>query len=249
MYKNKKIGVVVPCYNEEQFITRVVRGIPEYVDRIYIIDDFSTDSTAEFALKAAEAEPRWISVIKHEHNYGVGKTIVSGYKRCLEDNMDIAVVMAGDNQMDPTQLPNLLNSVVEGMADYIVGDRISNSHYMKGMSYWRRLGNWLLKWLTRIAALNFSIRDPQNGYSAITREFLARLDLDNIYPRYGYCNDILVKLSAIRARIKYVPIPAVYGNETSKIRYHSYIVSLSTLLLKNFFWRIKNKFSLRSNNL
>jgi glycosyltransferase involved in cell wall biosynthesis len=242
MYKNKKIGVVVPCYNEAKFITTVIRGIPEYIDYIYVIDDFSTDGTYEVALKVAEIEPRRISIIKHEQNCGVGKAIVTGYKRCLEDSIDIAVVMAGDNQMDPAQLSNLLNPIIESTTDYAVGDRISKFNHMKGMSQWRRLGNWILKWLTRIAALNFHICDPQNGYTAITRETLLKLDLDHIYPYYGYCNDILVKLSAKRVKIKHVQMPAVYGVEKSKIKYLSYIFRLSTLLLRNFLWRIKFQF-------
>jgi hypothetical protein len=169
---------------------------------------------------------------------GVGKAIVTGYKHCLKDNIDVAVVMAGDNQMDPAQLTNLLDPLIAGEAEYTVGDRISNLSHMKGMSYWRRLGNWILRWLTRIAAWNFSISDPQNGFTAVTSQVLLRLDLDKIYPRYGYCNDILVKLSAARARIKQIPMPAVYGSEKSKIRYWHYIPSVSWLLLKDFIWRI-----------
>ena len=249
MYKNKKIGVVVPSYNEEKFIAAVIRGIPEYIDRVYVIDDFSVDNTNRIAGKVAEVDPRRIRIIRHEQNYGVGKAITTGYKHCLEDSIDIAVVMAGDNQMDPAQLPNLLYPVLEGTADYAVGDRISNFHHMKGMSQWRRLGNLFLKWLTRVAALNASICDPQNGYTAITREVLLRLDLDHIYPRYGYCNDILVKLSANRAKIKHVQMPAVYGVEKSKIRYCSYITSLTMLLFKNFLWRVKYKLLRRYNKL
>jgi glycosyltransferase involved in cell wall biosynthesis len=247
MYRNKKIGVIVPSYNEERFIAEVIRGIPDYVDRIYVVDDFSTDGTNEIAVKEAGADSERISVIRHEKNFGVGKSIVTGYKQCLKDSMDVAVVMAGDNQMDPVQLPKLLNPILVSEADYAVGDRISNSNHMKGMSYWRRFGNWLLKWLTRVAAWNLSICDPQNGYTAITSEVLRQLDLDKIYPGYGYCNDILVKLSANQAKITYIQMPAVYGVETSKIRYHTYIFSLSRLLLKGFFFRMKCQFRGKRN--
>jgi len=239
MYKDKKIGIVIPSFNEERFIATVIKGIPDYIDRIYIVDDFSQDNTYDIALKIAESNPERIIVLRHEQNYGVGKAIVTGYKHCLKDNMDIAVVMAGDNQMDPAQLPKLLNPLYRDMVDYVAGDRTSKFGNMKNMSKWRGFGNWLLKWLTRIAAWNYSIRDPQNGYTAITREALLQLDLDRIYPRYGYCNDILVKLSVNRARIKYVQMPAVYGVEKSKINYLSYIPSLSVLLFKDFIWRIK----------
>jgi glycosyltransferase involved in cell wall biosynthesis len=238
MYKNKKIGVVVPAYNEEKFITTVIGRVPEYIDRIYVIDDASMDSTGEVASKLAASSQERVRVIRHEQNGGVGKAITTGYKNCLEDNIDIAVVMAGDNQMDPAQLPRLLGPILEGKADYTLGNRLSNLKHMKGMSYWRRLGNWVLRWLTRIAAWNFSISDPQNGFTAVTRQALLRLNLDDIYPRYGYCNDLLVKLSSARARMKQVPMPAIYGEEKSKIKYWYYVPTVSWLLLRNFLWRI-----------
>jgi glycosyltransferase involved in cell wall biosynthesis len=243
MYKNKKIGVVIPAYNEEMFIATVVGRIPEYIDRIYVIDDASTDRTGYVVSKLAISSPRRIRIIRHEQNGGVGKAIMTGYKGCLIDDMDIAVVMAGDNQMNPEQLPRLLDPIAENEADYTAGNRISNLQHMKSMSYWRRLGNLILTWLTRIAAWNFNIWDPQNGYTAVNQRALARLDLDNIYPRYGYCNDILIKLSAIKARIKYIPMPAVYGSEKSKIRYSHYIPTISWLLLKGFFWTTKIRLS------
>ena len=238
MYKNKSVGVVVPAYNEEKLISSVLNGIPDYVDSIFIIDDASKDKTVEVALSLAESKNR-TEVVRQKRNGGVGKAIVSGYACCLVNNIDIAVVMAGDNQMDPMQLPRLLDPIVEGKADYAVGDRLSNLKHMKGMSYWRRFGNWLLKWLTRIAAGNMKINDPQNGYTAITRQALKQLNLDSIYHRYGYCNDILVKLSVAKARIIHIPMPAVYNSEKSKIRYWRYIPRVSWLLLINFIWRIK----------
>lgn len=141
--------------------------------------------------------------------------------------------------MDPAQMPKLLDTLVEGNADYVLGDRTSKLQHMKGMSLWRRSGNWILRWLTRIASGNFNISDPQNGYTAVTREALSKLNLDNIYPQYGYCNDMLVKLSTIKARISQVSMPAVYGAEKSKIRYWKYIPSVSALLLKNYIWRLR----------
>jgi glycosyltransferase involved in cell wall biosynthesis len=238
MYKNKKIGVVVPAYNEENFIGIVIEKIPAYIDLICVVDDFSTDRTNEVANKAAEIDPTKIKIIKHEKNSGVGKAIITGYKLCIGNDVDIAVVMAGDNQMDPIQLPKLLDPIVNDKADYTIGDRLTNLAHQKGMSLWRRMGNWILKWLTRIVAWNNNITDPQNGFTAITRKALLNLDLNNVYPRYGYCNDILVSLSLAKTRILQVPMPAVYGFEKSKIKYWHYIPTLSWLLLRKFLWRI-----------
>jgi glycosyltransferase involved in cell wall biosynthesis len=242
MYKQKTIGVIIPAYNEEKFIGEVICHIPEFIDHIYVIDDASQDKTGEIASGLAATMRGRIRVFRHVKNGGVGKAIVTGYRGCLADGTDISVVIAGDNQMDPVQLPRLLDPIVEDKADYTVGDRISKLQHMKGMSYWRRTGNWMLRWLTRIAAGNLNICDPQNGYTAISREALAALDLDGIYPRYGYCNDLLVKLSVAGARISPVDMPAVYGSEKSKIRYWHYIPTVSTLLLKDFIWRWQVKF-------
>jgi glycosyltransferase involved in cell wall biosynthesis len=239
MYKGKKIAIVIPAYNEEKHIALVISKIPEYIDRIYVVDDGSTDNTGEIVSEMIKQGQGLTSILKHPQNSGVGKAIVTGYKSCLANGIDISVVMAGDNQMDPMQLPRLLDPIITDEAEYTIGNRMSSVKDMKGMSYWRRFGNLILTWLTRIAALNFSISDPQNGYTAAKRQALASLDLDNIYPRYGYCNDILAKLSAAKIKIKCVAMPSVYGDEKSKIKYWNYIPSVSWLLLKDFFWRIK----------
>jgi glycosyltransferase involved in cell wall biosynthesis len=239
MYKNKKIGVVVPALNEERFIATVIQGIPEYVDCIYVIDDGSTDDTFKIASVLASGNPSRIKVIKNERNLGVGRSVTTGYQHCLSDDVDIAVVMAGDNQMDATRLPLLLDPIVEEKADYSAGDRLSHKKHVRGMSAWRYVGNMILTWLTRIAAWNFSICDPQNGYNAISSKMLTLINLDSIYPRYGYLNNMLVKLTINRARIIYIPMPSNYGNEKSKIKYWHYIPTVSWLLLKDFIWRIK----------
>jgi hypothetical protein len=82
--------------------------------------------------------------------------------------MDIAAVMAGDNQMDPTYLPTLLDPIVDGRADYTKGNRLINEAYRKGMPPWRSFGNSLLTFLTKIASGYWQMMDPQNGYTAIS---------------------------------------------------------------------------------
>jgi glycosyltransferase involved in cell wall biosynthesis len=237
MYKNKKISVVIPAYNEENLIDYTLRSLPEYLDKIYVIDDSSQDNTfkliSELASKRSEIIP-----IKHVVNRGVGASIVTGYKRSLEDGNDIAVVMGGDNQMDPKYIPSLIEPIIEEKADYTKGNRLQKAGYAKGMSSWRFMGNSILSFLTKISSGYWNIYDPQNGYTAISRKSLETIDLDSIYERYGYCNDMLVKLNVGGFRVLDVPIPAKYENEKSKIVYHKYIFSVSFLLLRNFLWRI-----------
>lgn len=241
MYKGKTISVVVPAYNEEKFIESVINNMPDFIDKIYVVNDASRDNTQEIASKATRQDGRLL-IITHEENKGVGAAIVTGYKKCLEEGIDIAVVLAADNQMDPAELPKLLTPIVEGNADYTKGNRMSTREHLQGMTHWRRFGNWLLRWLTRIASGNYKIMDPQNGYTAISKEALRQIDLDGIYPWYGYCNDILVKLSVADIQVCETPIPARYGDEKSEIRYREYIPRVSMLLLRDFLWRLRMKY-------
>ncbi|CAJ37092.1 glycosyltransferase family 2 protein [Methanocella arvoryzae] len=237
-----RIGVVVPAYNEEVLLGETVRGMPSYVSRIYVIDDCSTDRTPEVLRKLADEDPRVVG-LRHEVNKGVGATIIDGYKLALQDRMDYVAVMAGDNQMDPEELPRLLLPVMEGKADYAKGNRLLGRQMRKGMSSWRFLGNSMLTMLNKIASGYWHISDPQNGYTVISREALETLDLDSIYTYYGYCNDLLVKLNAAGFRTIDVPIPARYGREKSKIRYGRFIFKVAPMLFRGFLWRLRVKYT------
>ncbi|MGI5970628.1 MAG: glycosyltransferase family 2 protein [Oscillospiraceae bacterium] len=236
MYRGKTIGIVIPAYNEELLISEVIQTMPDFVDRVYVIDDCSADQTYD---KAASflSDPR-LKIKRHSKNQGVGAAIASGYRLALEDGMDIIAVMAGDNQMDPSQLTKLLDPIIGGTADYCKGDRMSRPELRTGMSRWRRFGNSILTRLTRISSGYRNVQDTQNGYTAISRDTLSRLEPDKIYPGYGYCNDLLTRLHVLGAIVKDVQIPARYGSENSKIRYCSFIRRVSLLIIKSFCWRI-----------
>ncbi|MHC1625141.1 MAG: glycosyltransferase family 2 protein, partial [Methermicoccaceae archaeon] len=240
MYRDNKIAVVVPAYNEEELIGDTLDSIPDYVDRVYVVDDCSKDRTPDI-IKEYTKNPKFVH-IRHERNKGVGAAIVSGYKRALEDGIDIIAVMAGDNQMDPEHLPSILDPIVEGKADYTKGNRLFSRDYRKGMSKWRFLGNSILTFLTKIASGYWQLMDPQNGYTAISREALEAVNPDSIYPWYGYCNDLLVRLNIYNFRVVDVIIPAKYGREKSKIKYSKYMPKVSWMLLKDFIWRLKMKY-------
>jgi glycosyltransferase involved in cell wall biosynthesis len=240
-YKGKKIAVVVPAHNEELLIGDTLSGIPDFAARVYVVNDCSTDRTQEVVDYYASHDDSIIPIY-HEVNQGVGASIVTGYRKALEDGMDIIAVMAGDNQMDPAFLPELLDPIVAGKCDYTMGNRLVSPVYRKGMSTWRFFGNSILTLLTKIASGYWQMVDPQNGYTAITKRALERISLDDVYPRYGYCNDLLVKLNVIGFWVINVPHPARYGREKSGIKYSSYIMKLSWLLFRDFLWRLKMKY-------
>lgn len=242
MYRDKKISVVVPAFNEEMLIKEAIASIPGFVDKIYVVDDCSTDRTKEI-IEAFGKENQRIICINHEKNKGVGAAIVSGYKKSLEENMDIVAVMAGDNQMDPAFLKSFLDPIVDERADYTKGNRLFSSGSRKGMSKWRFFGNSMLTFMTKISSGYWQMVDPQNGYTAISKHALEQLDLDSLYPRYGYCNNMLCRLNVQGLRVLDIPHPARYGQEKSKIRYGNYIVNVSNLLLSDFLWRLKVKYT------
>jgi glycosyltransferase involved in cell wall biosynthesis len=241
VYKDHTVSVVVPAYNEELLIRDTLTSIPSFVDRIYAVNDASTDKTQQIIDECTLNDSRIIN-IRHEQNRGVGAAIVSGYKQALADRMQVTVVMAGDNQMDPEVMPLLIEPVIQNRADYTKGNRLLSPEYRKGMSRWRFVGNSILTLLTKFSSGYWKLMDPQNGYTAISRRALERLSLDRIYSRYGYCNNLLVKLNIFGFRVMDVEMPARYGRETSKISYGSYIVNVSWLLFCDFFYRLRQKY-------
>ena len=241
LYRDHRVAVVVPAYNEELLIGETLTGVPDYVANVYVVNDCSSDRTRQIVDYYASKDSSIIP-IHHDTNKGVGAAIISGYKKALEDEMQIVAVMAGDNQMDPVFLPHLLDPIINGRCDYTMGNRLINPLYRKSMSSWRFSGNVILTLLTKIASGYWQMVDPQNGYTAISGRALERVDLDNVYPRYGYCNDLLVSLNILGFRVMNVPHPARYGLEKSKIRYHTYIIRLSRLLLKDFLRRLEMKY-------
>lgn len=241
MYRDKTISVVVPAYNEELLIIDTLSTIPDFVDKIYVVNDCSKDKTQEKIDAYLPQDSRIVS-LPHEVNKGVGAAIVTGYKQSRADKIDIATVMAGDNQMDPSFLPKLLDPIIDGKVDYTVGNRLTNIAYRHGMSKWRFFGNSILSLLTKIASGYWQMSDPQNGYTAISLRALETISLDSIYPRYGYCNDLLARLNTYGFRMRNVPHPARYGREKSGIRYGVYIRKVSWLLVRDFCWRMKMKY-------
>lgn len=241
MYKGKKIGVVVPAYNERELISGVINTIPSFVDRIYAVNDASSDDTLEI-LNNLAASNKKLFVINHLVNGGVGKAILSGHKAALKEGIDVIAVMAGDGQMEPEVLPNILDPVVDGIADYAKGNRLASLQDRKQMSAWRTFGNFLLTYLNKIASGYWHIVDPQNGYTAISSKMLTQLNLDKIETGFPFENDILVKLNVLGARVVDVPHKAKYGKEQSKIKYKKFIINTSWVLLKDFFWRINAKY-------
>jgi glycosyltransferase involved in cell wall biosynthesis len=245
MYRKKTIAVVVPAYNEEELIGKVLKTIPAFVDHIVVVDDASRDRTGE-VVKAHQKEDPRIIYIPHKKNEGVGGAITTGYKWARDKEIDISVVMAGDAQMDPEDLPKLLDPVVEGEVDYSKGNRLFTGRAWRVIPKARYLGNAILSFLTKIASGYWHVADSQSGYGAVSLEVLKTIDLDSIYKRYGMPNDFLVRLNVYHFRVRDVSVNPVYGiGERSGIKIYKVVFTLSFLLLKLFLWRLKEKYVIR----
>ena len=243
MLEGKSVAVVVPAYDEEKLIGTTLSGIPDFVDRIFVVDDASRDRTAAAAREAGDAR---VDVLTHERNSGVGAAIVTGYKRALAERIDVTAVMAGDNQMDPADLEAIAGPVARGEVDYAKANRLFTGRAWELIPRNRYLGNAVLSLLTKIASGYWHVADSQSGYTAVGKSTLELLDLDRIYPRYGFPNDMLVHLNVINARVRDVPSRPVYGvGEKSGIRLSRVIPSISWLLTKAFFWRMREKYVIR----
>jgi glycosyltransferase involved in cell wall biosynthesis len=243
MLDGKRVAVVVPAHDEEELIGGTIAGIPEFVDRVYVVDDHSGDATVSRAQSAGDER---VEVISHPQNEGVGAAIVTGYRRALAEGMDVTCVMAADGQMDPADLERIVTPVARGEVDYAKANRLFTGQAWQLMPRHRYLGNAVLSMLTKIASGYWHVADSQSGYTAISREMLEQLDLDRIYRRYGFPNDMLVHLNVWNGRVRDIPSRPIYGvGERSEIRLRRVVPSIGWLLLKGFLWRLREKYVIR----
>ena len=251
MYRGHTTAVVIPAYNEKGFVGDTIASVPGFVDRVYAVDDGSTDGTwteiraAADTIAAADGttpDDARVVAIQHERNRGVGGAIKTGYQHARADRIDLTAVMGGDGQMEPEMLGDLFDPIVDGDADYTKGNRFLDRSGRGSMPAHRFVGNAVLGALTKIASGYWACGDPQSGYTAISLRALETARIDEMYEFYGYCNDLLVKLNVARLRVVDVPRPIIYGDEESHIRYRSYVPRVSVMLLRNFLGRLKTNY-------
>ncbi|MDT5269441.1 MAG: hypothetical protein QOH49_1627 [Acidobacteriota bacterium] len=214
MYKNRRIAVVIPAYNEERHVGDVLRSMPDYVDHIIAVDDCSADETAAIIRACVDAR---VVPLSTPSNSGVGGATLTGYVKALELGCEVIVKMDGDGQMSPEHLPLLLDALVEQGYDYAKGNRFMAGASLALMPRHRLFGNVVLTFANKVASGYWHIFDPQNGYTAIRADVLRRLDFGSINRRYFFENDMLIGLNLSNARVRDVAIPARYGDEHSDL--------------------------------
>ena len=245
MYKEKKIAVVIPAYNEESQIGSVIETLPANIDKIIIVDDSSSDRTNQI-VNDYQKENEKILLIVHKVNLGVGAAIASGYKWARDNDIDVAVVMAGDGQMDPNDFSAVIEPVVNDEVDYSKGNRLFTGEAYQKVPKIRYFGNSVLSLLTKIASGYWHIADSQTGYTAINKKALHTINWDKLYKRYGQPNDLLVKLNVYNFHVRDVEIKPIYNiGEKSGIKIQKVVFTISWLLIRLFLWRLKEKYVIR----
>jgi glycosyltransferase involved in cell wall biosynthesis len=248
MYKNNKISLIIPAYNEERLIVPTLESVPELIDKVYVVDDCSTDTMPEKVNDFRQKDNR-IELIQHEKNMGVGQAIINGYKQSLAEGYDIAVVIGGDNQMLLSEVTNLLDPIINNEADYTKGNRfLIEGNVFENMPKIRQFGNAVISLLTKIASGLFKIYDVVDGYTAINKKAIMTINWEKAWKGYGYPMDFLIRLNAYNLRVKDVPRTEVYlkGERQSQIKGLSYALKVSPMLLRGFFWRLLKKYLYRN---
>jgi len=210
-----------------------------------IVNDCSPDRTAEVVEEYAKKESR-VVLVNLEVNEGVGGAIAAGYKWARDNDVDMAVVMAGDGQMDPKDMPALLAPVIHDGVNYSKANRLATYDYRQKVPFVRFFGNSVLSLMTKIASGYWHVADSQTGYTIADKKVLHTIDWDSMYKRYGQPNDLLIKLNVENFRVRDVPTEPVYDvGEKSGIKVSRVIFTISNILLKGFFWRMKEKYIIR----
>jgi glycosyltransferase involved in cell wall biosynthesis len=233
VYRDHSVAVAVPAHNEERLVAGTLAAIPAFVDVVVAVDDASDDATASEIARAAALDAR-VRLIAHAENLGVGASVVAAFRAAMRLGADVVAVMDGDGQMDPLDLPAMLDPVCENRADLVKGYRFEGLGARGPMPVTRVVGNRVFSAATRLAAGYPGPLDAQCGYVAVATQGLARLPLESLYPRYGFPNDLVLRSLEAGLRVESVPVRALYGSEVSGIRPHVAIPRIVGLLARGW---------------
>ncbi|HET7436493.1 MAG TPA: glycosyltransferase family 2 protein [Thermoanaerobaculia bacterium] len=236
------IAAVVPAYNVASVLGDVLRQMPVLFTSIIIVDDASLDDTAAVAERYARIDPR-ILVVHHEKNRGVGGAMVTGFRKALESGADIVVKIDGDGQMPLWLVPELVQPLIDGTADYTKGNRFRDFQAIRKMPPLRRVGNVALSFLSKAATGYWNVFDPTNGFLAIRADVLSQIPLHKVDETYFFETSMLAHLYILGAVVKEIPMPARYAGEPSSLSIPRVLrqfplrllaVLLRRIVLKNF---------------
>lgn len=190
----------IPCYNEALSVGSVVLKARRYVDEVLVIDDGSTDDTRAIAQEAGAV------VITHQKNAGKGAAVKTALEYARVRGFEYLVLLDGDGQHDPDEIPRLLTPVKEGNADLVIGSRFLDDT-KSTIPFYRRIGQRVLTTMTNMDS-HAKTTDSQSGFRVLGRSAMQRFTLDS--EGYSVESDMISTLSENGARIHEVPISVNY---------------------------------------
>ena len=242
-----RIAVVIPCYRVTSHILGVIASIGPEVWRIYVIDDKCPDKAGNFV--AANNRDLRVVILRHEINQGVGGAVMTGYRAAIADGAEIIVKVDGDGQMDASLIPNFIEPILAGEADYTKGNRFFDLEEIRAMPKVRLFGNAVLSFMTKFSSGYWDLFDPTNGYTAIHADVARHLPFRKISSRYFFETDILFRLNILRAVVVDIPIDAKYGDEVSNLSISKIMGEFLIKHVRNFMKRIFYNYYLRDLSL
>ncbi len=248
MHRDRKIGLVIPAYNEERLIRPTLSHVPPLVDAVFVVDDASQDRTPA-VVEEMRANDARIHLLRHERNSGPGAAIITGYRRAAEERCDVVLVVGGDHQMSLDCATRFLDPIIDGEVDYTKGNRFaSGCGAFDRMPKLRLFANMLISALTKISSGYYKVVDVVDGYTAISRRAIEAIDWEKAWKGYGYPMDFLIQLNVRGFKVRDVPRDAIYlpGERQSQIKGMRYALKVSPMLVRGFFWRIVQRYLFRS---
>jgi len=242
----KKIAIFVIAYNASSKIKETMSRIPKEIykqaSEIFIIDDCSSDTTYEEALKFKNSMKKFnINVLRNARNKGYGGNQKVGYNYAINKNYDIVVMLHADGQYAPEVMASLLNPLIENKADMVFGSRMAkNQTPLKGgMPFYKYIGNIILTFIENIFS-GMKLSEFHSGYRAFSCHALKQLPFYLNSNSWHFDTEILLQFHAARMRLREVPIPTFYVDEICYVNGISYGINciLSVLLYRLSKWRL-----------
>ena len=226
MFKDRKVIVVMPARNAARTLERTFTGIPrDVVDEIILVDDASTDATVELARSLN------VHLIWHPHNVGYGGNQKTCYLEALQRDADVVVMLHPDGQYEPTLIPMMVEPIVRGEADLVLGSRLLDpgAAIAGGMPRWKYVANRSLT-MVENAVLGTDLSEFHTGYRAYSREVLMSIPFLRNAIGFSFDSEVLVQAVHFGFRIGEVPARTIYDDDASSIRLGPSIVyGLKTL--------------------
>lgn len=234
------IVVIIPVFNEEKHIKKVINSVSLYCDKMIVVNDCSTDNTKQILSSLSQSK---LIVLENDKNLGIGGATKVGLKKALEINAELIVKFDGDGQHLAEDIPKFLDRLHSDDLDYIKGNRFKSS--MFEMPFYKLIGNLLSTNLQKIVTGNFKISDPNNGFLVFRSSIFEKIKFRNLRDDYFFENSLLLNLNVFGYKISEMPIETIYGEEKSSIPLFRGSLKLLPVFFKLLY--TKNYLEMKSN--